>query len=162
MRQFHTIPPFFPESANVLILGSFPSVLSRKTGFYYGNPQNRFWELLAALTEDAVPAGILSKKAFLARHGIALWDAAESCDIEGSSDASIRGAVTNPIGEKAKGRSLRAILINGRTAARLYEKLVQDKPLLPTIVLPSTSAANASYSFERLLSEWSAMKKYLK
>ena len=34
--------PVFDANSRVLILGSFPSVKSRETGFYYGNPQNAF------------------------------------------------------------------------------------------------------------------------
>lgn len=161
MRQFHTIPPFFPEKAKILILGSFPSVLSRSTGFYYGNPQNRFWRLISALAGEETPADVPAKKAFLTRRGIALWDVAESCEIDGSSDASIRGAKANPISEMTERLPLRALFINGRTAARLFEKLVPDKPPLPARILPSTSAANASRSFDMLLADWAEVRSYL-
>ena len=43
----HNIPPVYDEDSKILILGSFPSVKSRETGFFYGHPQNRFWRLLA-------------------------------------------------------------------------------------------------------------------
>ena len=38
----HEIPPVFDENSRVLVLGSFPSVQSRKAAFFYGHPQNRF------------------------------------------------------------------------------------------------------------------------
>ncbi len=43
-------PPFIPEGATHLILGTFPSQLSkRKIDYYYPNPANRFWNVLSAL-----------------------------------------------------------------------------------------------------------------
>ena len=35
----HNIPPVFDEHSEILILGSFPSVRSRETAFFYGHPQ---------------------------------------------------------------------------------------------------------------------------
>ena len=46
MSKFHGFPPIFDSNSRVLILGSFPSVKSRETDFYYGNAQNRFWRTL--------------------------------------------------------------------------------------------------------------------
>ena len=37
----HPFEPVFASDSRVLVLGSFPSPLSRSNGFYYGNPQNR-------------------------------------------------------------------------------------------------------------------------
>ena len=34
----HGFEPVFDERSRVLVLGSFPSVLSRANAFYYGNP----------------------------------------------------------------------------------------------------------------------------
>ena len=93
----HPIPPFYNSDSEILILGSFPSVKSRETGFFYGHPQNRFWKVLAALFDEDVPQTIAEKKTFLQRSRIALWDVIGSCEIEGSSDASIRGVVPNDL-----------------------------------------------------------------
>ncbi|UKI15220.1 MAG: hypothetical protein L6V85_04620 [Clostridiales bacterium] len=38
--------PFFDENSEILILGSFPSVISRETNFYYGNKQKQILESL--------------------------------------------------------------------------------------------------------------------
>ena len=43
----HPIPPVYRADSRILILGSFPSVKSRETGFFYGHPQNRFWKVTA-------------------------------------------------------------------------------------------------------------------
>lgn len=41
----HPFAPVVDENCRTLILGSFPSVKSRENGFYYGHPQNRFWQI---------------------------------------------------------------------------------------------------------------------
>lgn len=92
----------------------------------------------------------------LKRHRIAVWDVIQSCEITGSSDASIRDATFNPIEESVRNTGIRAVLLNGKTAGKLYEKGVFPKPDVPVIVLPSTSAANAAFSMDRLLQEWKA------
>lgn len=84
--------PVYDRSSKVLILGSLPSVKSREQGFYYGHPQNRFWKVLAAVLDEAVPDTIEEKTAMLLGRGIAIWDVIESCDIKGSSDSSVRNA----------------------------------------------------------------------
>lgn len=95
----HPIPPVFDADSRILILGSFPSVKSRESCFFYGHPQNRFWKLLARLRKEDVPSSIEEKKEFLLRNHIAVWDTIHSCSIEGSSDSSIRDVVptTSPL-----------------------------------------------------------------
>lgn len=51
----HGFDPVFDERSRILVLGSFPSVLSRANAFYYGNPQNRFWRVMAACLGAPVP-----------------------------------------------------------------------------------------------------------
>lgn len=157
-RQTHTIPAFFPPEARLLILGSFPSVKSRETGFYYGHPQNRFWQVLSALYQVSVPQTIPEKKALLYSQGIALWDVIESCEIIGSSDSSIKQVKTNPIGEYIRDAGINRVFANGKTAERLYRQYVEQGAGLPAICLPSTSPANAAWSLERLIQAWGILK----
>ena len=70
----HPIPPVYRADSRILILGSFPSVKSRETGFFYGHPQNRFWKVTAAVCGEEVPQTVEEKKAFLLRNHIAVWD----------------------------------------------------------------------------------------
>ena len=94
MQQLeHPFPPVVDEECRILILGSFPSGKSREDGIYYGHPQNRFWKMLAAICREEIPTDIPEKRTLLLRHHIALWDVIASCEIEGSSDASVRNAV---------------------------------------------------------------------
>lgn len=157
----HDFEPVFDENSKVLILGTFPSVKSRENRFYYGHPQNRFWKVIAGLTESEVPRTIEEKKKLLLEHGIAIWDVIESCDIIGSSDSSIKNVVPADIERAVANSKIQNIYANGGTAKKLYEKYSQKKTGREIIGLPSTSPANAAYSLERLLECWQEVKKVL-
>lgn len=45
----HPIAPVYDKQSKILILGSFPSVKSRETAFFYGHPQNRFWRIVSGV-----------------------------------------------------------------------------------------------------------------
>ena len=154
----HPIPPFVPTGAKVLVLGSFPSVRSRETGFFYGHPQNRFWKVIAAVFGDETPLSVEEKKHFLARHGIALWDVIRSCTISGSSDASIRDVSVNDIGALLKSTGIGRIYTNGKKAHSLYMTYVFPHVGKEPICLPSTSPANAACGYEKLIEDWSIIK----
>ena len=94
----HPIEPVYDKNSRILILGSFPSVKSREAGFFYGHPQNRFWKVLSSICGCEVPVTIEEKKTFLHENHIAVWDVIRSCDIEGSSDSSIKNVVVNDLG----------------------------------------------------------------
>lgn len=93
----HELEPFFNKNSVVLILGSLPSVKSRELGFYYMHPQNRFYKTLAKVYNEETPKTITEKKECLKKHKIALWDVISSCNIKGSSDASISNVKANNI-----------------------------------------------------------------
>ena len=150
----HPIKPFYDTDSRILILGSFPSVMSRETGFFYGHPRNRFWALLAGLTGEETPESIADKKRFLKQHHIALWDVIASCDITGSSDASIKNVVPNDLSPILETAEIRRIYVNGGTASRLYEKYLYPLYERDWVKLPSTSPANAAWSLERLAGSW--------
>ncbi|WP_296061491.1 DNA mismatch endonuclease Vsr, partial [uncultured Ellagibacter sp.] len=167
----HGFDPVFDERSRILVLGSFPSVLSRANAFYYGNPQNRFWRVVAHSLGKPVPPNegeplrpnggvasleesIAAKKALLLEGGIALWDAIEECDIKGSSDASIKNVVPAHIERITETAHIEAVICNGATAGRLYKRYLQWKVGLAAHVLPSTSPANAAWKTERLIERW--------
>lgn len=150
----HSFPAFYPEDSTLLILGSFPSVASREQSFYYAHPQNRFWKLLGLVYQEDVGGSVAEKKAFLSRHHLALFDVIESCDIHGSSDASIRKAVPTDLSQiPAK---VKRIILNGHLAASLFERYQSPKPGIEVVILPSTSPANAAYSLSDLRQEWAS------
>ena len=152
----HGFDPVFDGRSRVLVLGSFPSVLSRENRFYYGNPQNRFWRVMAEVLGESVPAieDIPGKRALLLRHGVALWDVIESCDVRGSSDASIKNVVPADVARITGVAPIRAVICNGGTAGRLYHRWLEPVTGLAATVLPSTSPANAAWSLARLTERW--------
>ena len=154
MTQYHNIPPVYDKNSRILILGSFPSVKSREAQFFYGHPQNRFWKVLAAVTDQETPRTIPEKKEFLLRNGIALWDVIASCDIIGSSDSSIKNVVANDIGRILSEAPIRQIFVNGQTAFKLYKKYVLPETGVMPVCLPSTSPANAAWNMEKLTEAW--------
>ncbi len=157
-QEYHRIAqpfdPVFDADSKILILGSLPSVKSRENGFYYGNPQNRFWKVMAALLEEPVPETIPEKRTMMLKHGIAIWDVIESCDIIGSSDSSIKNVVPADLTRILNGARIEKIFTNGGTASRLYRKYEEDLTGMPAVGLPSTSPANAAWNLERLITDW--------
>lgn len=154
MNVVHPFKPVIDEHSRILILGSFPSVRSRETGFYYGHPQNRFWIVLSAIFQEKTPVGNDEKKAFLLRHHLALWDVLASCEITGSSDASIKNAVPNDLSSLIKQSQITTIITNGNTSFTLFDRFNRPDASLKVIRLPSTSAANAAMTSERLIRIW--------
>ena len=153
----HPFPPLYDENSRVLILGSFPSVKSREQKFFYGHPQNRFWRVLAAVFASETPQTVAEKRRFLLSHGIALWDVIASCEITGSSDSSIKNVVANDLRQILEAADIRKIFVNGKTAEKYYKKYTEPVIGREAICLPSTSPANAAWSFERLTEVWQAV-----
>lgn len=150
----HTFEPVFDSHSKILVLGSFPSVKSRENQFYYGHPQNRFWRMLAQILKAEVPETIEEKKELLLRHGIAVWDVIASCDIEGSSDSSIRNVKANELSRILEAADIKKILLNGGKACELYLKYCRKEGMPPERKMPSTSPANAACRLERLVEVW--------
>lgn len=158
MKQIHPIPPLYSASSSVLILGSFPSVKSREQEFFYGHTQNRFWRVIAAVYGTSVPTAVEEKKKLILSNGLALWDVIAECEIEGSSDSSISAVKPNDISIILNNCPVKRIFVNGKTAEKYYIKYIQPKIGLKAVCLPSTSPANAAWSFERLCEAWKVIK----
>ncbi len=156
-RIAHPFPPVVNETCHTLILGSFPSVKSRENAFYYGHPQNRFWRMMASVFGEEVPREIPEKEALLLRHGIALWDVIASCEILGSSDASVKNAVPVEISRIMDVAPIERVICNGALAARLYRRYLQPQTGIVAQTAPSTSPANAAWSLTRLTDAWKTL-----
>lgn len=150
----HEFEPVFNKESRILILGTLPSVKSREQHFYYGHPQNRFWKVIAAITDEAVPSSVSEKKELLLTHHIAIWDVIKSCEIIGSSDSSIRNVVPADINLLLQNSNITAIFGNGAKACQLYDKYILAKTNCPILKLPSTSPANAAWSLDKLTAYW--------
>ena len=156
MHLTHTLPIFINEDSEILILGSFPSVKSREVMFYYGHPQNRFFRVLGSLFNEDAPETVADRKAFLKRHKIALYDVIEECDIEGSSDSSIRNVKPIDISSiLRKYKNIKVIGITGNTAKYYFDKYLLDKVgNIKVVYLPSTSPANAKMNLDTLVDKY--------
>lgn len=154
-RVVHNIPPLCSPDSRILILGSIPSPLSRETGFYYGNPRNRFWKVLAGVYGVREPETTEEKKKLVLEHGLALWDVLRECIIRGASDGSIREPVPNDIPGLLEGSSINKICTTGEKSYKLYMKYVFPLTGMKAIRLPSTSPANCAVSLERLIGIYS-------
>ncbi len=154
----HPFPPLFDKNSRVLILGSFPSVKSREEMFFYGHKQNRFWKVVSRVFDCDEPVTIEEKRKVLLKNNIALWDVIASCDIEGSSDSSIKNVEANDISVILENANIERIFVNGKTAEKYYNKYIRDKIRRNAVCLPSTSPANAAWSVERLVKVWVLIK----
>ena len=151
------LPPLAGPQTRLLLLGSFPGAASLAAQQYYGHPRNQFWPILAALWGVDLPALPYAQRLqLLAERGLGLWDVYASCRREGSLDSAIREPQRNDLAGLA-GRLplLQAIAHNGGESARLMR--ITGALGLPVHRLPSTSPANASWSFERKRAAWAAV-----
>lgn len=136
--------PAYFEDSRLLILGSFPSVKSRQNGFYYGNPLNRFWKVLAQYFGDCIPKTNEEKLDLLKRRRVALWDIVTECEICGSQDASIKNYRVADLIPLLQNSKIGYIILNGSKAFDIYEKYYGNLNI-PHIKLPSTSTANTRF-----------------
>jgi hypoxanthine-DNA glycosylase len=143
--------------AQRLILGSFPGEASLAASQYYAHPRNQFWRLLSAvLGDDLVTLDYAQRLARLAHHRIGLWDVIIACEREGSLDASIRRTQAADFSLLQQGYpALHTIAFNGKTAGRFAPQF--EAAGFRTLVLPSSSPANAQLSFEQKLVKWRAL-----
>lgn len=136
--------PVIGADSRVLILGSFPSVKSRKTDFYYGNPQNRFWRVVSSYFGENTPQTVADKRGFLLRNKIALWDIVTECEIEGSRDDTIKNFRVADIKTLLQNSQIGFIILNGGTAYRIFYDNFKDIGIT-YVKLPSTSPANTRF-----------------
>ena len=155
----HPIAPIYDKHSTILILGSFPSVKSREEGFFYGHKQNRFWKVVSRVFEEEEPKTIEEKKALLLRKHIAVWDVIAGCDIEGSSDSTIKNVRPNDLSTILDNAQIKAIYVNGKTAEKYYKKYIEKSINRKAVCLPSTSPANAAWSIEKLLDTWRCIRE---
>jgi hypoxanthine-DNA glycosylase len=162
----HPWQPIYNEKSQVLILGSFPSPRSRETGFYYGHPENCFWQVLAdSLGADRLPAGAgpSQKTEFLLVHHIALWDVLQSCDVAGAADARITNPAPNDFGPLLATSQITAVFTTGRKATELFNRLCVQHTGLRAVYLPSTSPANrAQQARPEFGARWASVGRILR
>jgi hypoxanthine-DNA glycosylase len=148
------LPPVIARHTRLVLLGSFPGVASLAAGQYYAHPRNQFWPLLSVLLgEDLGSMGYTQRLQRLRAHGLGLWDVIAECQRDGSLDSAIRDARYNDLASlRRRAPALVAVAHNGGESARAMR--ITGQLGIPAYRLPSTSPANASWSFERKLAAW--------
>lgn len=147
-------PPVLDAHTRILVLGSFPGEASLAASQYYAHPRNGFWRLLGAvLSEPLAEMAYDARLARLLAHRIGLWDVLDACYREGSLDSAIRDARPNDFSPlKARCPQLAKVCFNGKTSGRFEPQFAAAG--FATLVLPSSSPANATLSFEQKLAAW--------
>jgi hypoxanthine-DNA glycosylase len=150
------LPPVIARDTRLVVLGSFPGAASLAARQYYAHPRNQFWPLLSTLWGvDLVALPYARRLALLREHGLGLWDVYATCHREGSLDSAIEDAALNDLASlRRRAPALQAVAHNGGESARSMR--ITAALGLPVVRLPSTSPANASWSFERKLAAWRA------
>jgi hypoxanthine-DNA glycosylase len=147
------LAPIIDERARVLILGSFPSTASLAAQQYYAHKQNHFWKIIGAIIERPLSGMDYAERIRAVQDaGIAIWDVYAECDRAGSLDSAIRNGKPNDLSALAGRHDLQRICFNGQAAGRFAPRLATLG--IETLILPSTSPANAGWSFERKLAAW--------
>ena len=152
----HGLAPVIGRDTRLVVLGSFPGVASLQAQRYYAHPRNQFWPLLSALWGvDLAGMAYRDRLAEAKRRGLGIWDVYASCRREGSLDSAIEDSVPNDLASlKRRAPRLSAVAHNGGESAKAMA--ITRALGLEVIRLPSTSPANASWSFERKLAAWRA------
>ena len=180
MSRLQGLPPVIDRHTRLLVLGSFPGVASLRAQQYYGHPQNHFWKILGVLWNLPLPTAPYAERLdALRRHRVGVWDVYQACEREGSLDSDIRqGALNDFHRVRETCPDLVAVAHNGGEShrhapkvaaalgARLHGGADHGEPTAslqgPVLIhrLPSTSPANASWSFERKLQAWEAVFRW--
>jgi len=167
LSRIYSFGPIANINAKVLILGSMPGTASLRAGEYYAHPRNHFWRLLQALVGLNPASSYELRIQALQSANIALWDVLHSCRREGSMDASIEQATQTANDFQtffAQHPYITHVFFNGSAAEQIYRRVVLPAIALNHIEykrLPSSSPANATYSFERKLDAWKAVTRHL-
>ena len=155
------LAPLVSSQTRLLILGSFPGVASLQAQQYYGHPQNQFWRVLSAILGNIYPCSPVDSDAnsyqirskWLLSKKLGVWDVYATCEREGSLDSNIRQPVLNDFSMLTTlCPNLQAIAHNGGESFK-HARHTQNLGV-PVFRLPSTSPANASWSFERKVVAW--------
>jgi hypoxanthine-DNA glycosylase len=153
------LAPVIDPQVRILVLGSFPGAASLAAGQYYAHPRNALWRILSALTGDELAALPYAERLpRLLSHGIGLWDVLGACERQGSLDAAIRNPAANDFGRlRALCPRLETVGFNGQASGKFAPEFALAG--YRTVVLPSTSPAHASLTFEQKLAVWLSLKR---
>lgn len=163
MSFVKSFAPLAASDAKLLILGSMPGEASLQAGEYYAHPRNAFWPIMGHLFgfDPSVPYAERVGSLIVAK--VAVWDVLASCHRVGSLDSEIDDTSVSVNDFESFFRQhpqIQKVFFNGAKAEHSFRKWVT--PTLPGLDLvlqrlPSTSPANASFSFEKKRQAWEAI-----
>ena len=164
MTLLKSFPPIETADARILILGTMPGVESLRQQQYYAFRQNAFWPIMGEIWGFDPTLSYGERCEALKSHKVALWDVLKSCRREGSLDSRIEEESVNDFPAFFKTHpKIERIFFNGGPAEQLFRR--HARPILPpevlaiaTVRLPSTSPANASWSYARKLAAWRVVR----
>jgi len=148
------LAPVIDADTRILILGSFPGAKSLAAAQYYAHPRNQFWPLVSNLVgEDLAALPYVERLPRLLAHGVGLWDVLGACEREGSLDSAIRKPAANDFERlHALCPALKTVGFNGQTSGKFVPQFAAAG--YRTVVLPSSSPAHMTLSFEQKLAIW--------
>lgn len=151
-----SFPPISNSETEILILGTLPGDTSLQSGEYFAHPRNRFWKIIAGITNNPVPENYSEKLNLLHRTKIGVWNVLHKAHRNGSLDTSIRYEVPNDLhGFLESHKKLKVIGFDGLKAEALFDKYFTRSSDLTYISLPGCSPANARFNLEALCKRWS-------
>lgn len=160
-NKSNSFEPISDTNTEVLILGTLPGKKSLELNEYYGYSRNRFWKVIANITDSDLPLSYEEKKDLLLKNRIGVWDVVHSAKREGSLDSNIKNEIPNDLdGFLSKHKKIKIICFNGTKAQKLFDKYFERKPKIKYILLPSTSPANTGSSFDVICEKWSQILNY--
>lgn len=159
--RIQSFAPVIGAGTRILILGSMPGVASLHAGQYYAHPQNQFWRIMGEICGVGPDLPYGQRLQALQRQQLGLWDVLQSCVRAGSLDAAIEhhSALANDLLPLLRAGSVIRLCCNGGTAYTALQRhfgksLAREFPQIDVRRLPSTSPANASWSYARKLEAW--------
>ncbi len=152
--------PIVGDSPRILVLGTLPGKESLRANEYYANSRNLFWKILYGLFNTPLDTDYRKKIEFLKKNRIAIWDVCKKAMRQSSLDSDITEEKPNSLTHWLEMHStIETIVFNGQKAEKLYNKYFERIENMNYFTLLSTSPANASYSYERKISDWEILTK---
>ncbi len=150
-------PPLIDDNAQILIIGTMPSVKSLDRKEYYAHPRNAFWKIIATLFNNGSDfSDFAEKKACILKNHLALWDNLKFCERQGSLDSNIKNMIPNDFETLLKTHPhISHLIFNGKKSFQIFKKFHPNLlEKYPYFILPSTSPANATLSVDKKFSLW--------
>jgi hypoxanthine-DNA glycosylase len=156
----NSFKPLVDDNTKILILGTMPGDRSLSVAEYYAHPGNRFWKIIARITNDNIPTSYDEKKNLLTKYKIGLWDVARMVNRKGSLDSNMSNEIPNDLDEFLNNYpKIRVVGLNGSKAANLFNKFFDKQPHIVYHNLSSSSGANTSITFEESCNDWKRVLK---